>query len=259
LRSEKWTFNLNSRFDFGLFYVALCEFWIDPAVSRSEAHSALIQIARQGQPARDMLRKCLPQLERDIRPLTAPGTLAAARALAELYQEIKHLTAKQTYVKVHVTLPHRGRFRSTTASPLRSIGAPATHDRRHVLADFFFKESVIPSILNSLPSGDLQAEYLREVGCDPANFCGNIQVAARTWQLNIFNHLDNLHMGAARQNRVLGARGVVLDLAPWQNDLLQLLRRDLADILGTYRRLNPAIAHDIEQQVVTALRHARLR
>lgn len=259
MRSEKWTFNINSRHDFMLFYGSLCEFWLSSQSSRSQASATLAQLVRQGQPAREMLRRCLPELEKDIRQLSTPGSASEARGLAQLYFEIKQLTRGHSYVKVHVTLPKRGRFRKSTSAPLREVGAPSNHDRRHVLADFFFKSNVIPAILNGLPSGDAQAEYLREVGCDPALSCGNIQVAARKWQLNIFNHLDNLHMGPGYQNRVLGARGIVLDLAPWQSDLLTILRRDLADILGTYRRLNPAIAHDIEQQVVLALRQARLK
>ncbi len=258
LRSEKWTFNVNSKLDLNSFYLALCEFWLSGQTSRSQASASLVQIARQGQPALEMLRRCLPLLEREVRQLSAPGSVAEARALTQLYLEIKRLTQGHSYVKVQVSLPKRGRFRKSTKGPLREIGAPTSFDRRHVLADFFFKSDIIPTILNQLASGDEQAEYLREVGCDPALFCGNIQVAARKWQLNIFNHLDNLHMGPGHANRVLGARGVVLDLAPWQNDLLTVLRRDLADILGTYRRLNPAIAHDIEQQVIHALRQARL-
>ncbi|MGB5107713.1 MAG: hypothetical protein WBP29_08240 [Candidatus Zixiibacteriota bacterium] len=258
MKTAKWTFNINSQFEFAAFYVSLIDYWLSPSVNRNEAKSALYHMARQNRAGRQILAKCLPHLMREIRTLSTSQNVPKVRAMAELYNEVERLTKSRSIPKVYVSLPNRGGFRSTTKSPLREVGAPSSHDRRHVIADSFSKRFV-QSLLNDLPDGETQCEYLREVGCDPDNCGGSIQQAARKWQLNMFNHLDNLFMGPGQENRTLGARGINIDPAPWQSGIYDIIRRDLSDILGTRRRLNSNIALDIEQQAVLSLMKERVR
>ncbi len=234
------------------------DYWLSPSVNRNEAKSALHHMAHQNRAGRQILEKCLVYLMREVRTSNPAEGAARLRGLAELYNEIERLTRSRRVPKVYVSLPDRGGFRSTTKAPLREIGAPSSHDRRHVIADAFSKRFV-QSLLNDLPDGETQCEYLREVGCDPDNFGGSIQQAARAWQLNMFNHLDNLFMGPGQENRTLGARGINIDPAPWQSGIYDIIRRDLSDILGTRRRLNGVIALDIEQEAILALMKERVR
>ncbi len=242
---------------FTQFYHWLTSAWMGPDFDFDRGKTELAQMCAEGKHARDLLRQCLIPLEREANSLSNKEHLAARRALTKLYVAIRDLTLAPTYQKVHISLPSRGSFRATTMAPLREIGAPVASDRRHIIADFFVKGNVIPDLLNSLIDGDAQADYLTEVGCDPDLHSRSIPKAARKWQLDIFNHLDNLFMGPATENRTLGSRGIALDLTPHQRDLVMFMRKHLAGILGTWKRNNPAIADHIEQFVVQRLMRTR--
>lgn len=258
MKTANWTFDSSSEFDFMLFYQSLVDYWLSPSVNRSVATTAIRNIAQQSRAGKKLLEKCLPVLSREVHASSDAERSGGRRALALLYNEIELAVKGRTISKVHVSLPERGNFRSTSKSPLAEVGAPGDHDRRHVFADFFSK-NFIQDLLNSLRDGDQQCDYLCEVGCDPDNFGGSIQQAARKWQLNMFNHLDNLFMGPAQENRSLGARGVAIDPAPWQLGLRDIIRRDLTDILGTRQKIRPLIALDIEQRAIQALMKAPIR
>lgn len=256
MKTAKWTFNINSESDFLVFSVSLIDFWLGRG-GNPAARTAVNNIARDSRPGRKLLEQSLPYIKRNIYHGDPSLTPKDRKCLADLYNEIEHLCRTRKVHKVYVSLPNRGSFRATTRTPLREVGAPSDFDRRHVIADFFSKH-FIESILNALPDGDTQCDYLHEVGCDPDNFAGSIQQAARKWQLNVFNHLDNLFMGPAWENRMLGSMRVAVDQAPWQSSLYSIIRRDLSDILGTNFGSDANICRDIEQQAMTALMKATI-
>ncbi len=258
MKTANWTFDSSSEFDFMLFYQSLVDYWLSPSVNRTVAATAIRNIALQSRAGKKLLEKCLPVLMREVHSSSDAERSGSRRALAMLYNEIEQAVKGRTIAKAYVSLPDRGNFRTSTKSPLKEVGAPGDYDRRHVFADFFSK-NFIQELLNSLRDGDQQCDYLCEVGCDPDNFGGSIQQAARKWQLNMFNHLDNLFMGPAAENRSLGSRGVAIDPAPWQRNLRDIIRRDLTDILGTRQKINPLIALDIEQRAIQALTKAPIR
>jgi hypothetical protein len=92
----------------------------------------------------------------------------------------------------------RGSWRKATKNDFPVV--PKITDRRHIVSDELTR-SLIEKVVNE---SEDPAGLLRKVGYDPANFGGDIQKAARKWQLDVFNKRDNLWVGSAEENQRLG-------------------------------------------------------
>ena len=141
-----------------------------------------------------------------FKTLGKKGIRTGSRTLGKRSTQLLQSLENRSFSKVSLS---RGQFRKSLK---RELGAlPEGYHRRHVVADEFTR-SIIQKALNEAPDLKTKARILRKAGYDPAKFGGDIQKAARKWQLDVFNKKQNVWIGPGKENMELGARGVRIDL-----------------------------------------------